>query len=106
MTIVATALVDTGSKMDEVIYEEFKGTGNQELHLERKIAEKRVYLAINIRRSATRREELLMSEEEIQRVWILRKLLHDMDDIAAIEFILDKLKETKTNDEFFNSMRR
>ncbi len=106
LTIVATALVDTGSKMDEVIYEEFKGTGNQELHLERKIAEKRVYPAINIRRSATRREELLMSEEEIQRVWILRKLLHDMDDIAAIEFILDKLKDTKTNDEFFNSMRR
>ena len=106
LTIVATALIDTGSKMDEVIYEEFKGTGNQELHLERKIAEKRVYPAINIRRSATRREELLMSEEEIQRVWILRKLLHDMDDIAAIEFILDKLKETKTNDEFFNSMRR
>ena len=106
LTIVATALVDTGSKMDEVIYEEFKGTGNQELHLERKIAEKRVYPAINIRRSATRREELLMSEEELQRVWILRKLLHDMDDIAAIEFILDKLKDTKTNDEFFSSMRR
>jgi transcription termination factor Rho len=106
LTIVATALVDTGSKMDEVIYEEFKGTGNQELHLERKIAEKRVYPAINIRRSATRREELLMSEEEIQRVWILRKLLHDMDDVAAIEFILDKLKETKTNDDFFSSMRR
>jgi len=106
LTIVATALVDTGSKMDEVIYEEFKGTGNQELHLERKIAEKRVYPAINIRRSATRREELLMSEEEIQRVWILRKLLHDMDDVAAIEFILDKLKETKTNDDLFSSMRR
>ena len=106
LTIVATALVDTGSKMDEVIYEEFKGTGNQELHLERKIAEKRVYPAINIRRSATRREELLMAEDELQRVWILRKLLHDMDDVAAIEFILDKLKETKTNEEFFNSMRR
>jgi len=106
LTIVATALVDTGSKMDEVIYEEFKGTGNQELHLERKIAEKRVYPAINIRRSATRREELLMTEEELQRVWILRKLLHDMDDIAAIEFILDKLKETKTNNDFFNSMKR
>ena len=106
LTIVATALVDTGSKMDEVIYEEFKGTGNQELHLERKIAEKRVYPAINIRRSSTRREELLMSEDELQRVWILRKLLHDMDDIAAIEFILDKLKETKTNGEFFDSMRR
>ncbi len=106
LTIVATALVDPGSKLDEVIYEEFKGTGNQELHLERKIAEKRVYPAINIRRSATRREELLMSEDELQRVWILRKLLHDMDDIAAIEFILDKLKETKTNSEFFDSMRR
>jgi len=106
LTIIATALVETGSKMDEVIYEEFKGTGNQELHLERKIAEKRVYPAINIRRSATRREELLMGEEELQRVWILRKLLHDMDDIAAIEFILDKLKETKTNEEFFNSMKR
>ena len=106
LTIVATALIDTGSKMDEGIYEEFKGTGNQELHLERKIAEKRVYPAINIRRSATRREELLMAEEELQRVWILRKLLHDMDDIAAIEFILDKLKDTKTNEEFFNSMKR
>ncbi len=106
LTIVATALVETGSKMDEVIYEEFKGTGNQELHLERKIAEKRVYPAINIRRSATRKEELLMGAEELQRVWILRKLLHDMDDINAIEFLLDKLKETKTNEEFFNSMRR
>jgi len=106
LTIIATALVDTGSKMDEVIYEEFKGTGNQELHLERKIAEKRVYPAINIRRSATRREELLLGEEELQRVWILRKLLHDMDDIAAIEFMVDKLKDTKTNDEFFSSMKR
>jgi len=105
LSIIATALIDTGSKMDEVIYEEFKGTGNQELHLERKIAEKRVYPAINIRRSATRREELLMSEEELQRVWILRKLLHDMDDIAAIEFMVDKLKDTKTNDEFFSSMK-
>ncbi len=105
LTIVATALVDTGSKMDEVIYEEFKGTGNQETHLERKIAEKRVYPAINIRRSATRREELLMGEEELARVWILRKLLHDMDDISAIEFLLDKLKDTKTNEEFFSSMR-
>ena len=106
LTIVATSIIHTGSKMDEVIYEEFKGTGNQELHLERKIAEKRVYPAINIRRSATRREELLMSDDELQRVWILRKLLHDMDDIAAIEFILDKLKETKTNNEFFDSMRK
>jgi transcription termination factor Rho len=105
LTIVATALIDTGSKMDEVIYEEFKGTGNMELHLERKIAEKRVYPAINIRRSATRREELLMTEEELQRVWILRKLLHDMDDVAAIEFLIDKLKTTKTNDEFFSSMK-
>ena len=105
LTIVATSLVDTGSKMDEVIYEEFKGTGNQELHLERKIAEKRVYPAINIRRSGTRREELLMSEEELQRVWILRKLLHEMDDIAAIEFMINKLKDTKTNDQFFASMK-
>ena len=105
LTIVATAIVETGSKMDEVIYEEFKGTGNMELHLERKIAEKRVYPAINIRRSGTRREELLMSEEELQRVWILRKLLHDMDDIAAIEFMTDKLKETKTNEEFFSLMK-
>ncbi len=105
LSIVATALVDTGSKMDEVIYEEFKGTGNQELHLERKIAEKRVYPAINIRRSATRREELLMADDELQRVWILRKLLHDMDDIAAIEFMIDKLKDTKTNEEFFSLMR-
>ncbi len=105
LSIIATALVDTGSKMDEVIYEEFKGTGNQELHLERKIAEKRVYPAINIRRSATRREELLMGEEELARVWILRKLLHAMDDIAAIEFMVDKLKDTKTNAEFFASMR-
>ena len=91
--------------MDEVIYEEFKGTGNQELHLERKIAEKRVYPAINIRRSGTRREELLMGEDELQRVWILRKILHDMDDLVAIEFLIDKLKDTKTNTEFFNSMR-
>ncbi|MCR9278310.1 MAG: transcription termination factor Rho [Pseudomonadaceae bacterium] len=105
LSIIATALVETGSKMDEVIYEEFKGTGNQELHLERKIAEKRVYPAINIRRSGTRREELLMSEDDLARVWILRKLLHDMDDINAIEFMLDKLKDTKTNEEFFSAMR-
>jgi len=105
LTIIATALVETGSKMDEVIYEEFKGTGNQELHLERRIAEKRVYPAINIRRSGTRREDLLMGEDELQRVWILRKLLHDMDDTAAIEFLLDKLKDAKTNDEFFMSMK-
>ena len=90
LTIIATALVETGSKMDEVIYEEFKGTGNMELHLERKIAEKRVYPAMNIRRSGTRREDLLMTEEELNRAWILRKLLHEMDDTAAIEFMLDR----------------
>ncbi len=107
LTILATALVDTGSKMDEVIYEEFKGTGNMEVHLDRRIAEKRVSPAINIRRSGTRREDLLMSESEIQRVWILRKLLHSMDDdTAALEFLLDKLRDTKTNDEFFQSMKR
>ncbi len=106
LTIIATCLVDTGSKMDEVIYEEFKGTGNLELHLERKIAEKRVYPAINIRRSGTRREDLLTSEEELQKIWILRKILHDMDDVAAIEFLLARLKNSKNNDEFFASMKR
>ena len=106
LSIIATALVDTGSKMDEVIYEEFKGTGNMELHLDRKVAEKRVYPAINIRRSGTRREELLTADEELQRMWILRKLLHGMEDLAAIEFLSDKLKDTKTNDEFFKSMKR
>ncbi len=102
----STALVETGSKMDEVIYEEFKGTGNMELQLERRIAEKRVFPAININRSGTRREELLTSEDELQRMWILRKLLHPMDETAAIEFLLDKLKDTKTNEEFFMSMKR
>jgi len=106
LTILATALVETGSKMDEVIYEEFKGTGNLELQLDRRIAEKRVFPAININRSGTRREELLTAEDELQRIWILRKLLHPMDEIAAIEFLLDKLKDTKTNDEFFMSMKR
>ena len=106
LSIIATALVDTGSKMDEVIYEEFKGTGNLELHLDRKISEKRVYPAINIRRSGTRREELLTADDELQRMWILRKLLHGMEDLAAIEFLTDKLKETKTNEEFFKSMKR
>lgn len=107
LTIIATALVDTGSKMDEVIYEEFKGTGNMEVHLDRRIAEKRTYPAINIRRSGTRREDLLMSEDELQRVWILRKLLHNMDDdIASTEFLIDKLKDTKTNDEFFLAMKK
>ncbi|ASP38124.1 transcription termination factor Rho [Bacterioplanes sanyensis] len=105
LTIIATALVDTGSKMDEVIYEEFKGTGNQELHLDRKIAEKRIYPAINIRRSGTRREDMMFPEGELQRLWILRKLLSEMEDVQAIEFILDKLRQTKTNDEFFDSMR-
>jgi len=106
LTIIATCLIDTGSKMDEVIYEEFKGTGNHELHLERKIAEKRVYPAINIRRSGTRREDLLMSEDELQKVWILRKILHEMDDLAAIEFLLERMKKTKSNEEFFASMKR
>ena len=106
LSIIATAIVDTGSKMDEVIYEEFKGTGNMELHLDRKISEKRVYPAINIRRSGTRREDLLTAEDELQRMWILRKLLHGMEDLAAIEFLSDKLKDTKTNEEFFKSMKR
>ena len=106
LTIIATALIDTGSKMDELIYEEFKGTGNMELHLDRKIAEKRIYPAINVRRSGTRREELLMGEGELQRVWILRKLLHDMEDLAATEFLVDKLKGFKSNNEFFDAMRR
>ena len=106
LSIIATALIDTGSKMDEVIYEEFKGTGNLELHLDRKIAEKRIYPAINIRRSGTRREELLTGEDELQRMWILRKLLHGMEDLPAVEFLLDKLKNTKSNEEFFKSMKR
>ncbi len=106
LTIISTCLIETGSKMDEVIYEEFKGTGNMELHLDRKMAEKRVYPAINVRRSGTRREDLLMTEEELQRVWILRKLLTSMEDVPATEFILDKLKDTKTNDEFFQAMKR
>lgn len=106
LSIIATALVDTGSKMDEVIYEEFKGTGNLELHLDRKIAEKRIYPAINVRRSGTRREDLLMKDDEMQRVWILRRLLNDMEDVAATEFLVDKLKDFKTNDEFFLSMKR
>lgn len=92
--------------MDEVIYEEFKGTGNMELHLDRKIAEKRIYPAINIRRSGTRREDLLMGEAELQRVWILRKLLHDMEDLSATEFLVDKLKSFKDNNEFFSAMKR
>ncbi len=106
LTILATALIETGSRMDDVIYEEFKGTGNMELHLDRRISEKRVYPAININRSGTRREELLTDPEELQKMWILRKLLHPMDELAAMEFMLDKLKATKTNAGFFDSMRR
>jgi len=106
LTIIATALVDTGSRMDEVIYEEFKGTGNMEVHLSRRISEKRVYPAIDINKSGTRREELMIDQDLIQKVWILRKVLHPMDEIQAIEFVLDKMKATKTNDEFFNFMKR
>ncbi len=106
LTILATALVETGSKMDDVIYEEFKGTGNMEIHLDRRLAEKRVYPAININRSGTRREELLIEAGELQKMWILRKLLHPMDDLEGSEFLLDKLKATKNNAEFFDSMRR
>jgi transcription termination factor Rho len=106
LTIVATALVDTGTKMDEVIYEEFKGTGNMEVHLDRRITEKRVYPGININRSGTRREELLVEPVMLQKTWILRKLVHPMDELAALEFVLDKLKATKNNDQFFDSMKR
>jgi transcription termination factor Rho len=106
LTILATALIDTGSKMDEVIYEEFKGTGNSEVHLDRRISEKRIYPAININRSGTRREELLTDKEELQKLWILRKFLHSMDELEAMEFLLGKLQSTKTNDDFFDSMKR
>ena len=106
LTIISTALIETGSKMDEVIYEEFKGTGNQEITLDRRIAEKRVFPAMNIKKSGTRREERLMSEENLRKVWILRKLLHPMDELAAMEFLLDRMKETKTNDDFFDQMKR
>ncbi|MDP5041282.1 MAG: transcription termination factor Rho, partial [Paraglaciecola sp.] len=106
LTIIATALIDTGSKMDEVIYEEFKGTGNMELHLNRKIAEKRVFPAIDYNRSGTRREELLTTQDELQKMWILRKIVHEMSEIDAMEFLIDKLSMTKTNDEFFAAMRR
>ncbi len=106
LTIIATALVDTGSRMDDVIYEEFKGTGNMELHLDRNIAEKRIYPAININRSGTRREELLTAEDDLQKIWILRKLLHPMDDLAAMEFLMERLKATKNNAEFFDAMKR
>lgn len=106
LTIIATALIDTGSRMDDVIYEEFKGTGNMEIHLERRLAEKRVYPSININRSGTRREELLMDPNELQKVWILRKLLNSMDELASMEFLLERLRETKMNSEFFESMKR
>src|SRR5690554_2403209 len=106
LTILATALVETGSKMDEVIFEEFKGTGNMELHLDRKVSEKRVFPAINIKKSGTRREERLVSEDELKNMWVLRKVLHPMDEIVAIEFLIDRLKQTKTNSEFFDSMKR
>ncbi|MCH8250085.1 MAG: transcription termination factor Rho [Proteobacteria bacterium] len=106
LTILATALVDTGSKMDEVIYEEFKGTGNLEIHLDRRISEKRVFPAININRSGTRKEELLTEPDELQKMWVLRKVLHPMDELAAIEFLLNKLQDTKTNAKFFEAMRR
>ena len=106
LTIIATALVDTGSRMDEVIFEEFKGTGNMEIHLDRRISEKRVYPAIHISRSGTRREELLMEPDELQKMWVLRKVVHDMDEVAAVEFLINKMKDTKTNTEFFESMKR
>ncbi len=106
LTIIATALIDTGSKMDDVIYEEFKGTGNMEIHLDRRIAEKRVFPAININRSGTRKEELLTQADELQKMWILRKVLHPMDELAAVEFLLSKLQDTKTNAEFFDAMKR
>jgi len=106
LTILATALIDTGSKMDDVIYEEFKGTGNMEIHLDRRMAEKRLYPAINVNKSGTRREELLIPQEVLQKIWVLRKLLYPMDDIEAMEFLMDKIKSTKTNENFFDSMRR
>lgn len=106
LTIIATALIDTGSRMDDVIYEEFKGTGNMEIHLDRRMAEKRIYPAINVNRSGTRREELLIEPDELQKIWVLRKLLHPMDDMDAMAFLLDKIKATKNNSDFFDSMRR
>jgi transcription termination factor Rho len=106
LTIIATALIDTGSRMDDVIYEEFKGTGNMEIHLDRRMAEKRIYPSINVNRSGTRREELLLKPDILQKVWILRKLLYPMDELEAMEFLLDKVKQTKSNSDFFDSMRR
>ncbi|MFZ1907849.1 MAG: transcription termination factor Rho [Burkholderiales bacterium] len=106
LTIIATALIDTGSRMDDVIYEEFKGTGNMEIHLDRRMHEKRIYPAINVNRSGTRREELLIKPEILQKVWVLRKLLYPMDELEAAEFLIDKIRATKNNAEFFDSMRR
>jgi transcription termination factor Rho len=106
LTILATALIDTGSKMDEVIYEEFKGTGNMEVHLDRRVAEKRIYPSLNINRSGTRREELLIEPEVLQKMWILRKFLHSMDEIEAMEFMLGRMQSSKNNAEFFDSMKR
>jgi transcription termination factor Rho len=106
LTIIATALIDTGSKMDDVIYEEFKGTGNMEIHLDRRISEKRVFPSININRSGTRKEELLTQPDELQKMWVLRKVLHPMDELAAVEFLLSKLQDTKTNADFFEAMKR
>jgi len=106
LTIIASTLIDTGSKMDDVIYEEFKGTGNMELHLDRRMAEKRNYPAVKINASGTRREELIMSPEELHKIWILRKIMYPMDDLAANEFLIERLKMTKTNEEFFESMKR
>ena len=106
LTIIATALIDTGSRMDDVIYEEFKGTGNMEIHLDRRMAEKRIYPSINVNRSGTRREELLIKQDILQKVWVLRKLLYPMDELEATEFLVDKLRSTKNNADFFDSMRR
>jgi len=106
LTIIATALIDTGSRMDDVIYEEFKGTGNMEIHLDRRMAAKRTYPALNVNRSGTRKEELLLKQDVLQKVWVLRKLLYPMDDLEATEFLVDKVKQTKNNAEFFDSMRR
>jgi transcription termination factor Rho len=106
LTIIATALIDTGSRMDDVIYEEFKGTGNMEIHLDRRMAEKRLYPAINVNRSGTRREELLIEKDILQKIWVLRKLLYNMDDIEAMEFLVDKIRSTKTNSDFYDAMRR
>ncbi len=106
LTIIGTALIDTGSRMDEVIYEEFKGTGNSEVHLERRLAEKRVYPAINLNKSGTRREELLIKPDLLQKIWVLRKFIHDMDEVEAMEFIMDKMRSTKNNAEFFDMMKK